>query len=301
MRLKSYLELDPEKRATWAYLADSTIAKHGLDQPRVKKGTHINTFLQTWSPKRSALPARLKDMMNVARKYGVTFDTHNPSQKIRRNLPLWHHFGEDPGKRRINNADACVCLRLKHGAKTMGDAERISAWLSDRRHRAHKDCRCLDCVDDRAFMKCKNPHGCAKMAQTKLDSLQRKWDPRVPDLAIPDRDDPNPEEEVIFTGPPKIENLTDGFRIFTKERKHLVIGPPPPPKIRQEGGQTEKVISLASAIRRGGQAEALAGAGIWCGAEELSNHGKMVPAELDQSLAGAEIIAALQASREFTP
>ncbi|KAJ7089040.1 hypothetical protein C8R43DRAFT_834860, partial [Mycena crocata] len=181
MKLKSYLEMDPEKRTTWAYLADSTIEKHGLDKPEVRKGSHVNTFLQTWSPKRSALPSRLKDMMNVARKYGVTFDTHNPSQEVRRSLPLWHHFGEDRGKRQVNNTGPCECLQLKHGASKMGDAERISARLSDARHRPHKDCTCLDCVDDRAFMKCKNPHTCAKMALTKLDSLQSKWDPRTPD------------------------------------------------------------------------------------------------------------------------
>ncbi|KAJ7151847.1 hypothetical protein C8R43DRAFT_836132, partial [Mycena crocata] len=178
MRLKSYLELDPEKRATWAYIADETLARHKLVTPKVERSSQVNTFLQSWSPKRSDLPPRLKDMVNVARKYGVSFDTHEPSREVRRMLPLWHHFGEDRTRSRINNSIQCVCLREKHNAATVGDAERISARLADRRHRPDKRCRCLDCVDDRAFRKCENPHACAKMALAKLDGLQAKWDPR---------------------------------------------------------------------------------------------------------------------------
>ncbi|KAJ7174118.1 hypothetical protein C8R43DRAFT_862536, partial [Mycena crocata] len=114
-------------------------------------------------------------MMNVARKYGVIFDTLKPSQDIRKNLPLWHHFGEDRGKRRVNNTEQCKCLRHRHGAFSAGDAVRISERLSDPRHKPRKDCTCLDCVDDRAFMKCKNPHVCAKLAKAKLDGLLPKW------------------------------------------------------------------------------------------------------------------------------
>ncbi|KAJ7106852.1 hypothetical protein C8R43DRAFT_905988 [Mycena crocata] len=170
MRLKSYLELDPEKRATWAYVADNTIAKHPLEKPKVEKGLQVNTFMQSWSPKRSDLPPRLKEMVNVAKRYGIIFDTHQPTQEIRRKLPLWHHFGEDRRKHRVNNSIQCKCLRSKHEAKTMGDAEVISARLDDPRHRADRKCTCLDCIDDRAFQKCQNPHACAKMARYKVET-----------------------------------------------------------------------------------------------------------------------------------
>ncbi|KAJ7838987.1 hypothetical protein B0H13DRAFT_1650417 [Mycena leptocephala] len=69
---------------------------------------------------------------------------------------------------------------VKHGAQNAHDGVKIAARLDDPGHLASKDCMCLDCVDDRAFSGCKNPHSCAKMAKLKLDSLIPKWDPRVP-------------------------------------------------------------------------------------------------------------------------
>ncbi|KAJ7167391.1 hypothetical protein C8R43DRAFT_1161064, partial [Mycena crocata] len=51
MKLKSYLELDPEKRATWAYASDVRLANHDRKTSRVQDGSHVNMFMQKWSPK----------------------------------------------------------------------------------------------------------------------------------------------------------------------------------------------------------------------------------------------------------
>ncbi|KAJ6463823.1 hypothetical protein C8R47DRAFT_992337, partial [Mycena vitilis] len=117
-------------------------------------------------------------MVNVAIKYGVLFHTLNPSREIREALPLFHHFGEDRSKRRINNSAACKCLRAKHRASTQGDGVKISERLDDPEHIPDKGCTCNECVGDRAILGCKNPHGCAKTAKLKLDSLLPEWDPR---------------------------------------------------------------------------------------------------------------------------
>jgi hypothetical protein len=103
MKLQGYLELDPDKRATWAFVTDSKFATHDRRTLNVAAGSHVNMFTQSFTPKRSDLPPRLKEMVTVAKEYGVIFDTYNPSQDVKGMLPLFHHFAEDKSKRRINN------------------------------------------------------------------------------------------------------------------------------------------------------------------------------------------------------
>jgi hypothetical protein len=45
-RLKTYLELDPKKRATWAYVSDARLANHDRKTSKVAKGSHENMFTQ---------------------------------------------------------------------------------------------------------------------------------------------------------------------------------------------------------------------------------------------------------------
>ncbi|KAJ7131491.1 hypothetical protein C8R43DRAFT_837046, partial [Mycena crocata] len=52
MKLKSYLELDPSKRATWAYLTDKRLARHDKGVSSVRPGVHVNMFMQKWAPNR---------------------------------------------------------------------------------------------------------------------------------------------------------------------------------------------------------------------------------------------------------
>ncbi|KAJ7102970.1 hypothetical protein C8R43DRAFT_833113, partial [Mycena crocata] len=53
MKLKSYLELDPIKRATWGYITDRRLTRRDKATSRVADGSHKNTFTQKWAPKRS--------------------------------------------------------------------------------------------------------------------------------------------------------------------------------------------------------------------------------------------------------
>ncbi|KAJ7158233.1 hypothetical protein C8R43DRAFT_948547 [Mycena crocata] len=182
----------------------------------------------------------------------------------------------------------------------MGDAEKIASRLADARHKPQQNCTCLDCVDDRAFLKCKHPHNCAKMAQSKLDGLQRKWDPRMPDINAEDNPTGDPETEAVFTWPKQIGNLTDGFRVFTKEVRRPIVRPPPAPKTARASTDNKEIVYIGSAVRKGGEAEAVATAGIWYGPEDEGNEGVAIPSGLDQSRSCTEIIVALHPSREFT-
>jgi hypothetical protein len=171
MKLKSYLELDPSKRAAWCYVVDARLAKHDLKSPKVDKGAHINPFLQTWSPKLSELTCVFKEMMKCALKLGVKFQALDPTKMVLMELPLWHHLGEDPRETQLNNTARCRCLRNNHAAINIGHAVEISARLSSAGHLPDPECACYDCVEDRAFKGCRDPHGCANMAQTRLDRL----------------------------------------------------------------------------------------------------------------------------------
>ncbi|KAJ7643413.1 hypothetical protein DFH06DRAFT_999143, partial [Mycena polygramma] len=121
MKLKSYLNLDPKSRATWGYVADKQIQRYAKQSSTVDKLSYENMFIQRYSPilrkppkNKKQLPRALREMISVANKYGVTFDTLNPSEELRKLLPLWHHFGEDQSKTQYNNKPQHKCLRSAH-------------------------------------------------------------------------------------------------------------------------------------------------------------------------------------------
>jgi hypothetical protein len=105
------------------------------------------------------------------------------------------------------------------------------------------------------------------MAKTRLDRLLPHYDPRL--IIDDDLDDPDdPEEgteaskERIFWNPKRLNNLTDGFRIFTN-RKLLVFNENAAPPARRPRQNLSQAISFAGATTRGGEENAAAGAGYW--------------------------------------
>ncbi|KAJ7204923.1 hypothetical protein B0H12DRAFT_999942, partial [Mycena haematopus] len=118
-------------------------------------------------------------MIKVAQKYGVAFNTLNPSTELKLQLPLFHHCGEDPEKTQINNSLACKCLRDKHAVSSVGQGIPLTTRLQDESHIPSKSCPCLACADDRASRGCKNPHLCAIAVEKRFRSYLNKWDPRT--------------------------------------------------------------------------------------------------------------------------
>ncbi|KAJ7049616.1 hypothetical protein C8F01DRAFT_927662, partial [Mycena amicta] len=160
----------------------------------------------------------LKAMISTAQKYGLKFDTFNPSKAIMEQLPMWHHFAENPAKHRINNAATSRCLRQVHYAHTMEKANNLAWRLSYKQHEPHKECNCHACYGDRD-RGCQDPHKCMKAAKMKMDSILPKWDLRNAlgneDELAPDILPPDNGGVITFTDRPTIKDLAEGFRIFT--------------------------------------------------------------------------------------
>ncbi|KAJ6552658.1 hypothetical protein DFH09DRAFT_925035 [Mycena vulgaris] len=269
MRLKSYTEIDQAKRAPWNYVADTHIARLDKTTSTVQKGSHINMFLQRWSPVRHKLPPHLKDMVNMARKYGTQFDTPNPSRELWGLLPLWHHFGEDPNKRQLNNKSQCKCLRGRHNAHTVGDATTIMARLDRDDHAPTRDCICPDCESDRTNKGCLNPHSCALATQKRVTELLPKWNPTTPNAHREFSREEDSEMSTTFQDVAQITNLADEFRVFTKAQ--------------QDEGYIAEIAPYAAhpydpvtlypgaVCKKGGEADAVTGAGIYMADGDTGN------------------------------
>ncbi|KAJ7738230.1 hypothetical protein DFH07DRAFT_690943, partial [Mycena maculata] len=296
MTLKSYLEMDPAKRASWTHMADKLFAKHDKSSSNVRKGSHINPFLQTWKPKANGkLPEFLKGMLKVATKYGIEFNTLHPSQAIRESLPLWHHLGENSEHTQFNNMAACLCLRSAHGVSTVGEGTSVMARLVCPSHVEDRWCVCEPCTQDQIKRGCKNPHACALLVKTRLDGIFSKWDPRLPTP----QDVPHPDLEEgarPFIPPPEISDLTDGFRVFTKEKEAPASMPPaaPPPPT---ANPTPVSVATGSVHELPGSTDASAAFGVDFGQNDPRNVCSIVPRQMASLHGSAEIVAALVAVR----
>ncbi|KAJ6539700.1 hypothetical protein B0H19DRAFT_370253 [Mycena capillaripes] len=210
-------------------------------------------------------------------------------------LPLWHHLGEDPDLTQLNNTSRCVCLRRKHGAHEIGDAMKIMARLDDQDHESSKDCMCIECFEDRAFKQCNNPHSCAVTARTRLDRILAHYDPRraTNDQGAPQNIEEHDEEDTkIFRRPDRVRSLTDGFRVFTNNKKFAPVEQNQPPA-RHPMQASPLTVCYAGATSRTNSVDAQAGAGIWVEEGHGMNAALKVPPDMEQSKQSAEILAAL--------
>ncbi|KAJ7712398.1 hypothetical protein DFH07DRAFT_684547, partial [Mycena maculata] len=297
MTLKSYLEMDPAKRAAWAHMADKLLPKRDKPSSNVKKGSHVNPFLQTWKPKANGkLPEFLKGMLKVAAKYGIEFNTLQPSQAIRESLPLWHHLGEDASHTQFNNTATCQCLRSTHGVSTVGEGMAIMARLVCQSHVEDRWCVCAPCSSDR-LKGCKNPHACALLVKTRLDRLLSKWDPRRPDPPVVTPAPPGEEGARLFVPPPEIATLTDGFRIFTKPTAAPTDAPPATPPAPLPATVSPVQVAIGSHYKLLGTMDAGAAFGVHFGQDDPRNVSSVIPEQKSLTRGCAEAIATLVAAR----
>ncbi|KAF8184551.1 hypothetical protein K438DRAFT_2160889, partial [Mycena galopus ATCC 62051] len=114
-------------------------------------------------------------MIKCMNKYGMEFATVLPPSEIMREMPLWHHPGEDPQKRQDNNGKKAKCLRGKHTASNVGHALDLAQRLRDPLHSSRASCVCDGCDDDRTERGCPNPHACAAAAASRLSQILPRW------------------------------------------------------------------------------------------------------------------------------
>nr|GAT50733.1 predicted protein [Mycena chlorophos] len=238
MKLRAYLNLDPETRAKWAFFADKILAKHRVKNSPIRDDAVYIPFIQTWTPVsrkvkgRKALHSSLAGMIKVANKYGVEMTA--PAHKALLEMPLWHHYGQDTNKHQINNSPVHLCLCSHHGVSTVGEALAITARLVRTDHETNEHCPCDPCTEDRG-RECLDPHRCATAVLSRLSLLGCEWDPRriAPTSNTPQDQGSGTDSEddlpVVFSKPPAPMSLTDSIRIFTKRDKRTSRWPQPLP------------------------------------------------------------------------
>ncbi|KAJ7323927.1 hypothetical protein DFH08DRAFT_635237, partial [Mycena albidolilacea] len=118
-------------------------------------------------------------MVKCLNKYGLSFETFQPLTALQRDMPLWHHPGENPQKRQINNGQKAKCLKKNHAALTIGNGVDIARRLNDPLHYGYASCVCDACEDDRESRGCENPHACAVAAASRLGQILPKWIPKT--------------------------------------------------------------------------------------------------------------------------
>ncbi|KAJ7506141.1 hypothetical protein B0H11DRAFT_1617356, partial [Mycena galericulata] len=177
--------------------------------------------------------------------------------------------------RQMNNKPQSKCLRKNHGVTTVGQGFIVLHRLDSADHSTDAECECTACTDDR-MNGCKHPHKCAIAIRDRLSQILPKWDPRTPEITHPDEAGANSNEEE-FRPPTEISNLSEGFRIFTKNRDKDPPGEQPPPNPQYIPGEEMIDVAISGHIERAGLADAQCGAGIWYSHDDNRNASIKLP------------------------
>ncbi|KAK7057847.1 hypothetical protein R3P38DRAFT_2497413 [Favolaschia claudopus] len=293
MKLKSYLDLDPSTRAEWCYLLDRRLAKRVTNDSRAAPEALINTFLQSWRADEREWPKRHKSMMRSAKKFGISFDVLAATTEVLSDLPIWHHHGENPHMPQTNNSPACYCLRGQHGVIRTGDGLTRLRRLDNPTHKKNKNCKCVDCDQDRRNLGCANPHACAIAVEKKLSRLMPKWDPRTNPAPL-DADDAESEDEDPSSFPPvrPTSAISEGFRILTCLSETLPsLGPSLPSE--DEAPQPSQAFFTKGITIRDRDGNTRAAGGLWYDDHDERNTALLLPIHLRQTARTAELAAAL--------
>ena len=93
-----------------------------MKKPIVDEESKLSWILQSWhesEAKDAKIPAYMKRMFKVARKYNVGIDSLKYGEGVKKIFPIWHHVGVQ--KNYLWNKKAARCLRQYHQIKTVED------------------------------------------------------------------------------------------------------------------------------------------------------------------------------------
>ncbi|OJT14554.1 Transposon TX1 uncharacterized 149 kDa protein [Trametes pubescens] len=302
MWLKRYMATGPE-RPLWAFVADALLAactpKTVFPRERELRGI---PFTQQWRPKMAALPLELKAMVKVADKYGLRQEGLAFSRGILRSMPIWGHAQSDQRlMKKLSTASAVTrCLKRNHAMVTVGDCERLLGYASTDGHNPRGRCACAGCEKMIVEEYCTDPGRCLARATALMDLLPSKWDPRGEhpedyeetqmDVARNEMGDMDVFDRRVTTH----GGLGDTFRIFTglggvhNGRIDMRIA---------EGGGEVLEVATDGSCNRNGEANAVAGAGIFVAQNDNRNRAVRLPGSIAQTNQTGETIAALLAAR----
>ncbi|KAJ3858246.1 hypothetical protein EV359DRAFT_15051, partial [Lentinula novae-zelandiae] len=305
MRLKRYLSFD----TLWGKVVDAILAHNVPHSERnVDPTVRINVFLQTWQTyqNKKQLP-RLKSIMDVAKKYGLRIEGIAFSRKILRSRPIWYHKDADPEIRSMNHTAASICLRVKHGIRTVGDTLDLANKSQDPGHEQIPSCKCQQCTEIREKYNCNHPHGCINQALKLLNTLPEKWDPRS---ELPEDYQKQPEHTQTTEEDKRLPfdtrvttegSLADIFRIFTDKTLKATNTLPKlkaPPNLEE---LQYIVIATDGSCENNGEENAKAGAGIFISDNHPDNRSAKLPKYIAQSNQTGEIVAAKIAAEITNP
>jgi ribonuclease HI/exonuclease III len=302
VRLKEYLNFS-EDRPMWAYFADAIFAKIVPSDEHSDPATRINPFLQTWKTSygpKSKLPKRLKELVRIAKKYGLRTDAIALTKGLTRKMPVWHHI---EATKKVRASKTTRCLTYTHGIKTVGDAETLINTISPLDHRQGRDCTCNMCTEMKG-KGCENPHVCVEKAKELLDTIPPRWDPRSTETVEEDenREESDDDEDGWINFNPALVTggqIGNTLRIFTgKEPK---MRGSVRELIRRRDADWEEIAATDGSCENNGHDNAKAGAGIYYGLEDQRNRAIRVPQEMKQSNQTGEMLAIKQLAEEADP
>lgn len=309
MWLKAYLDFS-EERPWWAFIADDILAENVATVCTPQDAElRINPFLQHWKPIKTGLPPELRAIIEAARTNGLRLEGRAFSREIIRAMPMWDHSEADKTKiRRLGSRSAATaCLKDTHGARTVGDFERIAVEMGDPSHEQSRQCECDRCTYLKLETGCRSPQECFERARAFLDTLPQKWDPRgehpcdYEDEGMKNVENIFETEEyspVIFdrrvttTG-----SLGNAFRIFTGPQDTCNTLP----DVTIMENDMVQEVATDGACERNGERNASAGAGVFFALGDNRNRAFRIPKNIEQSNQTGEAVAALQAGKMADP
>ena len=191
--VQAYLKLD-ETRPKWALIADEILKCDIPGEPKTLAETpnaRINQFLQSWHSRTNKklttdndeirIPDDLREMLKVAKKYGVNLEAIHPAPIVCSDLPAIRNIQTKPQNKPDNLSDKYgKCIRNKHSVRTIKDIVILSE-NTPRNHKKNKKCKCTKCVRIRIDTNgsCKHPNKCIERANGLLETINEKWNPAI--------------------------------------------------------------------------------------------------------------------------
>ncbi|KAL7280190.1 hypothetical protein ACG7TL_006609 [Trametes sanguinea] len=297
--LRSYLRLGGE-RPPWAAVVDDHMATMVPKSVSVKdRDLRTSPFMQQWNPKYAAMPIALREMLAVAKKYGVRQEGRAFERAILRRMPIWDHAHADAKSMKRLSIDSTVtrCLRRKHKIRTVEEAEILAAQAQIHGQMKGLKCACTHCEREITETRCAHPERCYIRAQELMDTLPGKWDPRRPqpeDWEEADHQSFEPEDgAVAFDRRITTRGcLADTFRIFTSSRP--LCNELPTASAAEQGPR--KNVATDGSCKNNGQTTASAGLGVYIEEGCENNMALRLPRETPQTNKAAEIAAVIVAA-----
>ncbi|KAJ7083266.1 hypothetical protein C8R43DRAFT_965383 [Mycena crocata] len=147
---KTLLNLNKEATKTGSYITGQSLQQWQAvhtdemrNQHTKKFQVRVNTYLQSWEPKRSSasVGVDLSRMLKIGKTYGLDMEAIAVSREIQNEMPIWYHRKSFAERSLYNHGVEVVdCLRTNHKVMLVRDAVNLGAKMDASRHKPTKRC-----------------------------------------------------------------------------------------------------------------------------------------------------------------